>query len=74
MGRIKLSDGTVIKLKTLIVDMKESGFSPFGGVNFDVKIIGGTDTEACPTTLRSWLKTGPSPLQDLRERAGRSWI
>jgi len=31
IGRVKLSDGTIIKLKTLIVDVKEAGFSPFGG-------------------------------------------
>jgi hypothetical protein len=41
VGRIKLSDGAVLKLKILIVDVRESGFSPFGGVNFDVKVIGG---------------------------------
>jgi len=37
VGWIKLSDGAVLKLKILIVDVRESGFSPFGGVNFDVK-------------------------------------
>jgi len=41
VGRIKLSDGTVLKLKILIVDVRESGFSPFSDVNFDAKVIGG---------------------------------
>jgi len=36
VGRIKLSDGATLKLKTLIVDVRGSGFSPFGGVSFDV--------------------------------------
>jgi len=46
VGRIRLSDGTVLKLKILIVDVRESEFSPFGDVNFDAKIIGGVAVES----------------------------
>jgi hypothetical protein len=68
MGRIKLSDGTVIKLKTLIVDVKESGFSPFGGVNFDVKIIGGIATESVPDNVKELVKDKPlAPPEPPRE-------
>jgi hypothetical protein len=31
VGRIKLSDGATLKLEILIVDVRESGFSPFEG-------------------------------------------
>jgi hypothetical protein len=41
IGRIKVSDGTVLKFKILVVDVREAGFSPFDGVNFDVKVVGG---------------------------------
>jgi hypothetical protein len=52
VGRIKLSDGAVLKLKILVVDVRESGFSPFGGVNFDVKIIGGVAVESVPEEVK----------------------
>ena len=32
-GIIRLADGAVLKLKIAIVDIKEVGFSPFGGVS-----------------------------------------
>jgi len=59
IGRVKLSDGTIIKLKTLIVDVKEAGFSPFGGVNFDVKVIGGVATESVPDDVKELVKDKP---------------
>jgi hypothetical protein len=40
-GFIRLSDGSQLVLKIFIIDVKEAGFSPFGGVNFDVKVVGG---------------------------------
>jgi len=51
-GFIKLSDGTVLKLRILIVDVKEAGFSPFGGINFDVKTVGGVSTYNVPEELK----------------------
>jgi len=51
-GLIKLSDGTVLKLKILIVGVKETGFSPFGGVNLDIKVVGGITTVSVPEELR----------------------
>lgn len=52
VGRIKLSDGTTLKQKILIIDVKEFGRSPFGGVNFDVKAIGGIATETVPEEVK----------------------
>jgi len=52
IGRIKLSDGAVLKLKILVVDVRESGFSPFGGVNFDTKVIGGVAVESVPEEVK----------------------
>jgi len=64
IGRVKLSDGTIIKLKTLIVDVKEAGFSPFGGVSFDVKVIGGVATESVPNDVKELVKDKPlAPLE-----------
>jgi len=37
VGSIKLSDGAVLRLRILIVDIKEMGFSPFGGVKLQRK-------------------------------------
>lgn len=51
-GYITLSDGTKLKLRILIVDVREVGFSPFGGVNFDVKTIGGISTVSVPDELK----------------------
>jgi len=51
-GYITLSDGTRLKLRILIVDVKEAGFSPFGGVNLDVKTVGGVSTVSVPDELK----------------------
>jgi hypothetical protein len=59
VGRIKLSDGAVLKLKILIVDVRESGFSPFGGVNFDAKIIGGVAVESVPEEVKKLVANKP---------------
>jgi len=58
-GRIRLSDGTVLRLKILIVDVKEAGFSPFGGVNFDVKVTGGVATESVPEDVKKLVADKP---------------
>jgi hypothetical protein len=59
VGRIRLSDGAVLKLKILIVDVRESGFSPFGGVNFDAKIIGGVAVESVPEEVKKLVTNKP---------------
>jgi hypothetical protein len=59
VGRIKLSDRTILKLKILIVDVRESGFSPFGGVNFDVKVIGGVAVESVPEEVKKLVANKP---------------
>ena len=68
VGRIKLSDGAVLKLKILVVDVRESGFSPFGGVNFDAKIIGGIAVESVPEEVKKLVadrpRIPPEPLRD----------
>ncbi|MEZ0346105.1 MAG: hypothetical protein ABWK01_06115 [Infirmifilum sp.] len=58
-GLIKLSDGSILRLRILIVDVKEVGFSPFAGVNFDVKAIGGIATQFVPEDLRESVKNKP---------------
>ncbi|MFP3156842.1 MAG: hypothetical protein RXQ97_01365 [Caldivirga sp.] len=60
VGDIKLSDGAVLQLKILIIDVKEIGFSPFGGVYFDVKVAGGVATEYIPDDLRKSMKGKPT--------------
>jgi hypothetical protein len=53
VGDIKLSDGAHLRLKILIVDVKEIGFSPFGGVNFYTNVTGGVYVESIPDSLRA---------------------
>jgi hypothetical protein len=68
VGRIKLSDGATLKLKTLIVDVRESGFSPFGGVSFDVKAVGGVATEDVPDDVKRLVAGRPlAPSEPPRE-------
>jgi hypothetical protein len=59
VGRIRLSDGAVLKLRILIVDVRESGFSPFGGVNFDVKVVGGVAVESLPEDIKKLVLDKP---------------
>lgn len=41
VGNIKRPDGAHLRLRILIVDVKEIGFSLFGGVNFYANVTGG---------------------------------
>ena len=67
-GFIKLSDGTVLKLRILIVDVKETGFSPFGGIYFDVKTVGGVSTHNVPEELKKIVAKRPlAPLEPPRD-------
>ncbi|MFZ8839775.1 MAG: hypothetical protein ACO2PM_12885 [Pyrobaculum sp.] len=59
VGDIKLSDGAHLRLKILIVDVKEIGFSPFGGVNFYTNVTGGVYVESIPDSLRELVEDKP---------------
>jgi len=68
IGLITLADGTILKLKVTIIDIRESGFSPFGGVNFDIKSAGGVATQSVPGELREAVKDKPlAPPEPPRE-------
>lgn len=61
LGFITVSDGTILKLKVSIVDIKEikEAFSPFGGVIFDVKAVGGVSTHNVPEELKKAVADKP---------------
>lgn len=68
-GRINLADGTILKLIVNIVDARENGFSPFGGVNIAIKQSGGTAVVKVPDELAQSVKDKPlyssaNPPQD----------
>jgi hypothetical protein len=70
LGFITVSDGAILKLRISIVDIKEveGPFSPFGGVLFDVKAVGGVSTHDVPEELRKAVANKdvapPEPPQD----------
>lgn len=64
-GIIKLSDGAVLRLRILIVDVKETGFSPFGGVNLAVSTIGGIAVAQLPDELRKVVADRPLAPSEL---------
>lgn len=59
IGLIKLSDGSTLKLKIFIVDVREAGFSPFGGVQLDVKTVGGVSVQSVPDELKKSMADKP---------------
>jgi len=63
-GRIKLSDGTELELRIMILDIREAGFSPLGGVNFSVKAVGGIVTKVVPEDLRRTVADKPTAPQE----------
>jgi hypothetical protein len=71
---VRLSDGAVLKLKILIVDVKEAGFSPFGGVSFDVKVVGGVAVESLPDSVRGLVDGKPFAPPETPRRVGRFWM
>ena len=58
-GRINLADGTILKLMVNIIDVRENGFSPFGGVNLSIKQSGGTAAVKVPDELVQSVKDKP---------------
>ncbi|WP_202962749.1 hypothetical protein [Geoglobus acetivorans] len=64
-GIIKLSDRSILKLSIMIIDAKEVGFSPFGGVNIAVKPIGGVAPLEVPETVKELVKDKPLASPEL---------
>jgi hypothetical protein len=68
IGRIKLSDSTILNLKICIIDVKEVGYSPFEGINFDVKTIGGVAVEYITDEVKRSVADKPlMPFEPPRE-------
>jgi hypothetical protein len=69
-GSITISDDTILKLKVSIIDVREieGMFSPFGGVFFDVKAVGGVSAYRVPEELKKAVANKPvappEPPQD----------
>jgi len=63
-GVVKLSDGAVLRLKITVVNAREVGFSPFGGINIHVKPIGGVATVKVPKELIDKVRDKPlAPIE-----------
>jgi hypothetical protein len=60
-GVVKLSDGSILKLRIGIIDAREAGFSPFGGVDIAVKVVGGIATKEVPEEVRKLVLNKPLP-------------
>ena len=58
-GRVKLSDGSILKIVATIIDARESGFSAFGGINIIIKQSGGTAVVKIPDELINLAKDKP---------------
>jgi len=73
MGRIKLSDGTELALRIMILDIREAGFSPLGGVNFSVNVMGGIVTKVVPEELRRAVAEKPIVPQGSSQLPQDGW-
>lgn len=59
-----MSDNAIIRLKILIDDVRETDFSPFGNVYFDVKVVGSVTVESVPGDLKKAVEDKPlAPLE-----------
>ena len=58
-GIVVLADGSKLVLRVVVVGVKHVGFSPFGGVNFVVKTVGGVASLYVPEELRDSVKDKP---------------
>lgn len=58
-GIVSLADGSKLVLRVVVVGVKYSGFSPFGGVNFVVKPAGGVSSLFVPDKLKNDVKDKP---------------
>jgi len=63
-GEVELSDGTKLRFRTTLIDIKEIGFSYFDGVNFNVSLSIGVSTISVPQNLKDSVSSRPlSPAQ-----------
>ncbi|MBP1357003.1 MAG: hypothetical protein JZD40_00715 [Sulfolobus sp.] len=60
-GSLTLSDDTIITFVTYVLNVKETGSSPFGGVNFVVESITGITVEKITDELREKIKDKTVP-------------
>ncbi len=58
-GFVRLVDGSTLKLKVVIADAREAGFSPYGGVNILVKPIAGLGVKEIPEPLKKEMANKP---------------
>jgi len=74
-GRITLSDGAVIVLRIAIVSVKKlNDFSPFGGVNLAVKVVGGVSLAEIPEELKRVVADKPVTSPDKPPRDGWEYV
>jgi len=59
VARVELADDAVLLLKVMVVHVKEAGFSPFGGVNFDVRAVADVTVESLPEELKEKVRDRP---------------
>jgi len=66
-ARLELSDGTILLMDVMVIELKEAGFSPFGGVKFDVKAIADVIIDSLPEELKERVRDKPiyHPWQEL---------
>jgi len=67
VARVELADGAALLLKVMVVHVKEAGFSPYGGVNFDVKAVADITVASLPDELKEKVRDRPVyyPWQEL---------
>lgn len=65
-GKVSLSDGAIFKIAISIIDARESGFSPFGGINILIKPMGGTAIVKIPEEISNLVKEKPvNPINEI---------
>ncbi len=75
IGKIKLSDGTILRLRVAIVNVRKiEGFSPFGGVNLAVKAVGGVGSISVPDELRKAVADKPLLPPDRPPKEGWEFV
>ncbi len=58
-GVVVLADGSKLILRAVIVGVKYTGVSPFGGVNFTIKTAGGVSSLYVPAELKERIRDRP---------------
>ena len=68
-GKVNLADGTKLKLKMAIFDVREAGFSPYGGVNIAVNSTCGIKVENMDLTTYNMSRPN-AEQKELLDRVG----